>query len=302
MSANYERKIVIVGKTGNGKSSLGNVLLGRRAFDEARSFNAITKECKVETDKGNVSIVDTPGLFDSDGEKNFVMQALEVQKAIKLCPNPHAFLIVLNGSTRLTQEELSTIDVLRIIFGEQCLTRAIIVLTHIENNEDETQLRGRFGKSDGMSNLIKQCGNRFARIDNREPKPEHKERINSLVDQVSRAGKVSFKNEFLYVREQVLQKALKTHDSGKVHEQIKRLSEQIKHAEEEEFNRKCWKAAGVGAAAGAGAVCVVAGIAYLGGGSEAVATVVTNPETAQVVIEKSVNVATGMIGFISSAH
>ncbi|XP_053391097.1 GTPase IMAP family member 9-like [Mercenaria mercenaria] len=298
MSENYERKIVVVGKTGNGKSSLGNVLLRRCAFYEAHSFNAITKECEVDRDEGNLSVIDTPGLFDSDGDRSLAQQALEVQRAIKLCPNPHAFLIVLNGSTRLTQEELSTIDVLHVIFGEQCLKRAIIVLTHIGNNVEETQLKGMLTTSSAMSNLIRQCGNRFARIDNREPKPEHIERINRLVDQVSRAGRNSFKNGYLHLHKQVLQEALENHDSGPVHIQIKLWSEQITEAVEEEkkFNRKCWKAAGMGA------VCVVAGITHLGGGSRTVATAATNLETAQVVIEKSVNVATGVISYIRSTH
>ncbi|KAK3262459.1 hypothetical protein CYMTET_28689 [Cymbomonas tetramitiformis] len=132
MRVEKELAVVIVGKTGNGKSATANSLLGERLFESSLGGSSVTAKCQsheVQYEEKNITVIDTPGMFDTTRNEEEVEK--EIEQCIELASaGISAILVVINPMTRFTQEEASSIMGLEKVFGKRLMDHMGIVFTH----------------------------------------------------------------------------------------------------------------------------------------------------------------------------
>ncbi|KAI8776250.1 GTPase IMAP family member [Biomphalaria glabrata] len=153
---NDEIDLLLIGKTGNGKSALGNSILDYEAFVSEPSATSVTKEV--------------------------------CDEAIAINPEGyHAFLLVVKFGGRFTKEDKGTVDFLKEVFGQTFVSKfCILVLTY--GDQFEAQVKDKFkdwiqSQKGVLSDLVKECNNRVILFDNQTTdRQKRKRQVNELIE------------------------------------------------------------------------------------------------------------------------
>ncbi|KAK9952069.1 hypothetical protein ABG768_017928 [Culter alburnus] len=159
-------RIVLMGYKGAGKSSAGNIILGREEFDLKRSAQCVRRHGEVAY--RHITVIEAPGWWSNEPvEDSPELLKQEILLSVSLCPpGPHAVLLIIRVDTRFKETERKALHDHLDLLSERVWSHTIVLFTRGDSLLDTSIEQHIESEGQDLQWLLDKCGNRYHVLNN----------------------------------------------------------------------------------------------------------------------------------------